>query len=113
MEIFKEQIKTLNAKIKIYNGTSDSIKNNVLNLEQLNKLERELLHGMQCISNSRLYLMDVKNKCIVCKENNKNMVFNDGCDHMVLCMECEKNKMNKKKCPICRTPYKNARKINL
>ena len=50
-----------------------------------------------------------ENKCIICQENNSNILFCD-CGHKVICDECF-HKLNNGKCPKCRTVNKIIRKI--
>ncbi len=110
INILQTKIHELDEKIEIFNGTSIKFDNQNLKLKQLNEFWKELMTGMERISHSRERLLHLQSKCILCQQNDKNMIFIDGCNHFVLCMKCESD-LDSKQCPLCATSYKNARKI--
>merc|ERR1712228_968451 len=82
---------------------------NTLNLDQLIELKQTMQDKIKLIEDAERRLMDNIRKCIVCLTNDKCITF-DNCEHIALCEECE-IRIEDKKCPICRVPYTNKRKI--
>merc|ERR1712048_470997 len=76
-----------------------------MNLDELKKLK-------QIVEDAEKELMENTLNCIACKENKKNVSFADGCDHFVLCNQCESN-METKQCPICSTAYTKTKRLNV
>eukprot|EP01084_Bolivina_argentea_P010835 20214_1 len=103
----EERIEGLIEKINVYNGTSKIMGR--YNMKELIDLKNELKNGIKNIEESEQTLLENKYKCISCYENDKNIIFIDGCNHNVFCMECEQ-KWNPKRCPRCDTQYTNVRK---
>ena len=79
--------------------------------EQLNIYEHELVQKLHFIHFHQQQLSKQKEKCIVCKKNERNVVLN-GCKHLVICFECE-NKSKSNLCPSCFTEYNEIFIINL
>ena len=128
MEIDNKYIEELNPKIvklkKKLNLLNDLNLDNIdkLNEEELNEFETkfqekyqnlqvEYQNGMKMIKETRERLMDDKLRCIICLNNQKNIVIK-GCNHFDICDKCE-NDLPQKKCPRCQAPFKSVIKLNV
>merc|ERR1719497_161783 len=67
----------------------ESLRIDAMSLDELNKLKTKLQSKIKTIEDAEKDLTDNTIKCIACQDNKKNIVFMDGCEHMVLCDECE------------------------
>ena len=85
---------------------------NAMSWEELNETKFLLQGKIKLIEEAETLLMNNTLKCVACMDNKKNISFSDGCDHFVLCDECE-SKMEKKECPICSTQYTRIKKLNV
>ena len=103
-------IDELRKRLCLMNGTSKQY--HTLNLKQINKLSLDLHSGLKATEDARAQYLDNTLNCVVCKDNKKNILFSDGCEHIAVCGKCER-KMNVKKCPICQRKYKKIRQIKL
>ena len=104
MRELRSKEKELTQKLNLYNGQSEVI--NTLSIQQLDELEQTLMSSMKRLREARSRMLELERLCVACKDQKKNVLFVDGCDHIALCVECEK-KLEPKKCPIqeCQTPY--------
>eukprot|EP00483_Globobulimina_turgida_P011141 UN11162 len=75
----------------------------VLDLEALTVLEKNLLNGLIEVQENKERLIENKYLCIICCKHERNISFS-SCNHVVLCTQCER-KVESKKCPICQQPY--------
>lgn len=100
-EEYKENKEKNERDMAFYNGTSH--KYYTLDVKQCNDIELKLQRAMNKIRDRKDRLMNNKLNCIICYERAKCIAF-DGCQHIAVCQECEKE-MNDKKCPVCRKPY--------
>merc|ERR1712228_870992 len=103
----KQQRDALQKKVDELEYKPERIK--AMSLEELSKTKDRLLSKIKLVENAERLLMDNTLKCVICKENNKNISFMDGCDHVAVCNECE-SKMTNKCCPICRVRYTRTKK---
>ena len=79
-----------------------------LKVDELNQLAHDLNAGLEDVQKER----DTRRKCVICLENLKNTYFIDGCDHIVLCSDCE-GKMANKRCPVCRAPFSETKRLHI
>ena len=87
----------LRQKVNLYEGKSETM--NTMSKKQLNALKRTLQETIFGIETAKEQL----DECIVCKENEKNVVF-VGCGHCVLCKKCA-DALPNKVCPQCHLEY--------
>ena len=85
---------------------------NAMSLEELKEIKVTLQSKIKLIEEAENLLMNNTLKCVACMDNKKNISFIDGCDHFVLCNECE-CKMETKLCPICSTQYTKIKRLNI
>ena len=97
-------------RIALYDGTSH--KYHTLDLQELNETESKLQRAMNKIKDRKNALIKKKFYCIICYDRPKCMQFIDGCDHIVICQECAEE-INDRKCPLCREPYLDTKKMFL
>jgi len=82
-----------------------------LSKDELKTLELICLNNLKRINDAKgQRVMDTKMCCIVCLRRKKNVVIL-GCNHLVLCEECEQ-KASPKHCPQCKKPYIHVIKLN-
>merc|ERR1712083_541414 len=77
--------------------------------KQLDELEEKHKIKLKEIQDAKEKLMDDKLRCVVCLENPKSILI-QGCNHLVLCEQCEES-MVRKVCPKCHKAYKKVTKI--
>ena len=96
--------------INTMNGTSKKVE--TFSLSRLNALELELQNGLNKVQECRQRIIDDAVICTVCQENKKNISFTDGCGHVCICEQCE-TKMEPMRCPVCREPYSQTKKVKI
>lgn len=79
-----------------------------LDVDELSKLTRNLHSGLEVVQKER----DTRSKCVSCMEKIKNVYFTDGCNHVVVCGDCEKG-MENKVCPRCEQAYANSVRLDI
>jgi len=83
-----------------------------MDFEDLSSAKSKLQSTLKLIENAEKSLIERTLKCIICRHRQKNVYFVDGCDHVIVCDECE-SKMMTKQCPTCRKQYRQIKKISL
>jgi len=86
---------------KLINTKFEELKKNKNNM--LDELDKKIKSSTNilCYNNSKIYEETNKIKCIVCMDNNKNMIIK-SCGHYIMCENCI---YNIQKCPMCRSSY--------
>lgn len=79
-----------------------------LNDEEFHKLKNDINEGLETVQCEE----DDRSKCAICKDNKKEIYFVDGCNHVVICGNCEQG-MESKVCPRCDQPYTNAVRLDI
>ena len=97
-------------RLKLMKGRSDLV--DTMSLQQLDELEKQLNKGLERVQDARTRIVVEDRQCIVCQDRNKCVCFIDGCNHVVLCLQCEMD-LEPKACPLCSTAYTLTRKLNL
>ena len=82
-----------------------------LNVEQLNELKKKFEAKLEDIHMAKLRLFEDHMYCMICMEHRKNVVI-QGCNHFVLCDQCEQ-KLEQKRCPQCQITYTNVLKLSI
>ena len=106
-ENLKVENKIVKQRLNEYEGTNLFS----LSIDQLNSLSSKLNQQMQKINNIIQQTCDLKTKCSICMDAEKNIVIQD-CGHFVLCANCATN-LSKKVCPQCQRAYTNTFQIRL
>ena len=88
----------------------------MLDLDELNQLKNDLHGGLEIVAEERDSRMRSENsECCICMENLKKLkaiCFIDGCDHVVICSQCEKQ-MTPQLCPLCKAPYSKTKELRI
>ena len=71
----------------------------------------ELQHNLKKIQEAKDRLVESQLYCMICLKNKKN-IFIQGCNHFVICDECE-SKLESKVCPQCQLPFISCTKLNV
>jgi len=82
-----------------------------MNEEQLDIYEKKLKQQLNNVHTHQQKLYYEKIQCIVCKQKERNVVF-DACNHLVICIDCQRKSTNNI-CPACLTEYNEIFIINL
>ena len=106
----EQQLRDLKRKMDALECNPERI--SAMNTEQLNQAKARWHKNIELIEEEERLLMENSLNCIACRDVKKNISFMDGCDHFVLCNECE-SKMETKKCPVCNMKYTKIKKLNV
>ena len=83
----------------------------VLNVEQLDTLSQRFEYKLAKIKKAKQRIYDNQLSCVICMDKRRNIVI-QGCNHFVICDECER-KLVLNKCPQCQRAYSNIIKLRL
>lgn len=79
-----------------------------LNDQEFAALRTDVKKGLETIQTEE----DNRSRCVVCLNKKPNICFIDGCDHLVICDQCEKG-LAVKACPRCTTPYNRFKRMRI
>lgn len=79
-----------------------------LEMHELDRLKTDLAEGLDTVQKEQ----DTRAKCSICYDKPKDIYFIDGCDHLVICSDCERG-MVTKLCPQCAAPYTTCKQLRL
>merc|ERR1712129_1882 len=108
----KQNVDLLKEIDRLKQNDLDSLRIDAMSMDELNEIKAKLSSKIRAIEEAERDLMDNTLNCIACQDNKKNVSFTNGCDHFVLCDECE-SAMEIKTCPLCSQPYTSAKKLNV
>ena len=80
-------------------------------LEQLDLLKQRFEYKLSKIAKAKEKIFENGVLCMICLDNRKNVLI-QGCNHYVICDECE-TRIHRKKCRQCQKSYSNVIKVSV
>ena len=97
-------------RLELAKGESDLV--DTMSMDELNELEKQLNKGLERLQDARMRIVSEDRQCVVCQDRSKAVCFVDGCDHLVLCAQCE-HALVPKACPLCNQGYSQVKVLNI